>query len=369
MRPPLQGVPARLVLEDGSTWPCRALSPGTRAAGEVVFNTSMVGYQEVLTDPSYAGQIVVMTYPLIGNYGVDPRRDQASRPFAAGVIAREFWDGAAGAGPGGSLPAYLARWGVAAAAGCDTRALTLHLRRHGTLRGVLTTDRREPAQRLAARARKWRNRQPVRRVTTREPYDLGSGPVRIVVVDYGVKRGILDYLSGRGCRVTVVPAFTPAADILSLRPHGVVLSNGPGDPRDLAPWGEQVRRIAETVPTFGICLGHQLLALAFGARVFRLPYGHRGGNHPVRDLAAGRSLITVQNHGYAVDPDSALAAGFEITHINLNDGTVEGLRRPGLPGGSVQFHPEAAPGPEDGARPLDRFLEERRKEASALAGC
>ncbi|MFO7245710.1 MAG: carbamoyl phosphate synthase small subunit [Thermaerobacter sp.] len=358
-------VPARLVLEDGTQWPGWTGRPGVRVLGEVVFNTSMAGYQEVITDPSYAGQIVVMTYPLIGNYGVDPGRDEAPRPAASGLIAREFWESEVGGGAGRGFAGYLERLGVAAGEGFDTRALTRHLRRRGTLRGVLTTDMTAPAQALAAEARAWHDQAPVWRVTTPEPYSLGGGRIHIAVVDFGVKRSIVRELAGRGCRVTVVPAGTPAADILALAPDGVVLSNGPGDPRDLAPLLDQVRRLAEAVPTFGICLGHQLLALAFGARVFRLPYGHRGGNHPVREAGGGRVAITVQNHGYAVDGDSALAAGFDVTHVHLHDGTVEGLRHRHLRAASVQFHPEAAPGPRDGAGALAAFLEDVR---GAVAG-
>ncbi|HEY8552845.1 MAG TPA: carbamoyl phosphate synthase small subunit, partial [Thermaerobacter sp.] len=314
-------VPARLVLEDGSQWFGRVVAgparrPGSEGGawavtGEVVFNTSMTGYQELLSDPSYDGQIVVLTYPLVGNYGVHDGEDESAGPRVQALIARELFDaGAVGLHP---LAAHLEAAGVPAVDGFDTRALTLHLRRHGTLRGVLTTDLEAPAQELAARAARWRPPSALE-AGTRRPYRVeppapgtptqdGAVPAQTsigpaspsapaepshhaVLVDFGVKRNILRALVAQGWRVTVVPARTSADEILALRPDVVILSNGPGDPRDLGEVLGTVRRVAEAVPTFGICLGHQLLGLAFGGRAYKLPFGHRGANHPVKEIAA-----------------------------------------------------------------------------------
>ncbi|PZN11846.1 MAG: carbamoyl phosphate synthase small subunit [Bacillota bacterium] len=381
-------VPVRLVLEDGSEWQGRLATGGLpgggrelRVVGEVVFNTSMTGYQELVSDPSYAGQIVVLTYPQVGNYGVREGEDESDRPLASALITRELYDARA-VGRDAFGP-RLAAAGVPVAEGFDTRALTRHLRRRGTLRGVLTADRTTPAGELATLASTWRSPSALE-VGTRsayrvEPARSGGGPAgagangmagmvralggrrqeparHAVVVDLGVKRNIVRALAAAGCRVTVVPATTPAADIRALAPDVVILSNGPGDPRDLAVLLGEVRRVAESLPTFGICLGHQLLGLAFGARAYKLPYGHRGANHPVKDLITGRVAITSQNHGYALDGESVEQAGLVVSHVNLNDGTVEGLVHPHLPVWGLQFHPEAAPGPRDAADLLAGFL-------------
>jgi carbamoyl-phosphate synthase small subunit len=316
--------PGILLLEDGTVFEGEAVSPGTRF-GEVVFNTSMTGYQEVLTDPSYRGQIVVMTQPHIGNYGTTPEVAESGHPWVEGFIARQFTARPSSHEGDESLISYLRRFAVPALQGLDTRALVRRLRERGALRGVLTTERSD-VDRLAA--------------------ELAD-----------VKTNILRSLARRGARLTVVPARTPASDILALSVDGVVLSNGPGDPEPLTGIIDTVRELlAAEIPVFGICLGHQLLGLALGGRTFKLKFGHHGGNQPVRDLTTGRVAITSQNHGFAVDPDS-LPVSCAVTQINLNDGTVEGFAVSDKPVYSVQYHPEAAPGPHDASVLFDRFLD------------
>lgn len=351
----------RLVLEDGTVLEGEAFGAAGTSVGEVVFNTGMTGYQEVLTDPSYAGQIVTMTYPLIGNYGVNAEDIESWKPHVRGFLVREWCDLPSHWRSTGTLEGYLKEHGIVGLAGIDTRALTRHLRRQGTLRGVLTTDPAADPAALAARAREWTAAGLVDEVSTREPYDLEppgvqAGP-HVVVVDFGVKRNILRSLRNLGCRVTVVPAGGTADGILARRPDGVLLSNGPGDPADVAGAPEMVRGLLGRLPVFGICLGHQILGLALGGRSFKMKFGHRGVNHPVTDLETGRSYITTQNHGYAVDPASLAGTGLSVTHVNLNDGTVEGMRHETLPAFSVQYHPEACPGPEDSLYLFNRFFD------------
>ncbi len=363
-------IPAILALEDGSVF--RGLSFGARgdAAGEAVFNTGMTGYQEILTDPSYRGQMVAMTVPHVGNYGLNPDDAESERPHVEAFIVREAcavpsnWRSREG------LPEYLERHGIPGIEGIDTRALVLLLREKGTLRAVLSTGEKR-AHVLVDRARAVppiEERDLVPAVTCTRSYEWeepegggrrNGGSARpgfsVVVVDCGVKRNILRSLAVRGCRVTVVPAFAKAGEVLSLNPDGVLFSNGPGDPGRLPSVSAALGALIGRVPVFGICLGHQLMARALGGRTYRLKFGHHGGNQPVMRLASGSVAITVQNHNFAVAADS-LPPDVEVTHLNLNDRTVEGQAHRSLPLSSVQFHPEAAPGPHDATDVFDSFL-------------
>ncbi|MGE5551641.1 MAG: glutamine-hydrolyzing carbamoyl-phosphate synthase small subunit [Bacteroidota bacterium] len=339
-----------LGLEDGTVFAGRAFGAEGGTGGEVVFNTGMTGYQEILTDPSYAGQIITMTYPLIGNYGVNEEDNEAERPAAKGLIVREWCRTPSNWRAGGTVNAFLKRYGLIGLEGIDTRALTKRLRSHGTMRGFLTTTAMT-AEELTARARAvpdLSGQNFIDQVTVKAPYTVpGAGP-RIVLVDFGAKRNIVRALAGAGLEVVVVPARASASEIVALRPAGLMLSNGPGDPVDVPYAVETVRALLGKFPIFGICLGHQVLGLAVGGRTYKLKFGHRGGNHPVKDLRTGRVYITSQNHGFAVDAAS-LPADVAVSHVNVNDGTVEGLRHLKLRAWSVQYHPEAAPGPTDSA--------------------
>ena len=349
--------PALLILTDGEVFEGEAIGHPTDAVtGEIIFNTALSGYQEIVTDPSYAGQIITFTYPHIGNYGTNADDDESRRPFCRGVIVRDLARRASSWRSTEDLDSFLRRHQVPGIAGIDTRRLTRHIREHGAVPGAFGTD--EAAVRAAAAsATPTDGTDLVATVTTDAPYTAGDAdaPFHVVAYDYGIKRTILRHLTGTGCFVEVVPATTPAADALARAPDGIFLSNGPGDPAAVVGAAEIVRDLVGSgVPVFGICLGHQILGRALDGGTFKLPFGHHGANHPVRHEATGRVEITSQNHSYAVDPDS-LDRGVEITHVNLNDGVCEGLRVLGEPVLSVQHHPEAGPGPHDAAYLFDEF--------------
>ncbi|MBI2059178.1 MAG: glutamine-hydrolyzing carbamoyl-phosphate synthase small subunit [Nitrospirae bacterium] len=392
--------PALLALADGTIYEGTNFGSEGETTGEVVFNTAMTGYQEILTDPSYRGQFVVMTYPEIGNYGVNEDDVESSKPHVQGFIVKEYWDRPSNFRSGGSLGRYLEKHGIVGIQGLDTRALVRRLRERGAMQGIISTEMLDPKT-LAEKARALPSIvgvDLVRDVTTPTAFDWkgvlrtppsapspsrGEGPqefpspskgegeggderqrsFNVVAFDYGIKWNILRMLASAGCRVRVVPASTSAEQVLEWKPDGIFLSNGPGDPEAVTYAIENVRKLLGKKPIFGICLGHQILGLAFGGKTFKLKYGHHGANHPVADLETGKIEITSQNHGFAVDPrtvgmtaDNSLAKGLKITHLNLNDRTVEGMRHTELQVFSVQYHPEASPGPHDASYLFDRFL-------------
>ncbi len=349
--------PSVLVLADGATFEGYAaghLPEKGFTTGEFVFNTALSGYQEVITDPSYAGQIICFTYPHIGNYGVTPLDDESLRPWCEGVVVRELSHVASSWRSVGPLEGFLRQHRVAAIVGVDTRRLTRHLRAHGALPGAFGHGDASIVAGAARSALGTDGTDLVSRVTTNELYTRGAGERHVVAIDYGIKTTMVQQLAAR-FRVTVVPATTNADEIRAMGPDGVFLSNGPGDPAALGAQVDVLESLLGTVPIFGICLGHQLLALALGARTFKLPFGHHGSNHPVSDLATGRVEITAQNHNYAVEP-SSLGRGV-VSHVNLNDGVIEGVSVPDERCFSVQYHPEAGPGPHDARYLFARFDE------------
>lgn len=349
-----------IVLEDGTLFKGAGFGAEATNVGELVFNTSMVGYQEVLTDPSYAGQIINLTYPLIGNYGIARESNESDRIHAYGLIAKSISMTPSHYTSENRIDRWLYQMGIPGVSGVDTRAITRKIRNEGTVKCVISTqgisyqEAKDLCQKTALR------QDQMKTVGTQELVHMAGNGHRVAVLDFGVKRNIVASLLTRGCDVYVFPYSSTAEEILAIKPEGIVLTNGPGDP------GEATEAIAKTnrlmakapkIPMFGICMGHQIMALATGGETYKLKFGHRGGNHGVFDKDTGRSYITSQNHGYAVNADSMTKKGIEITHINLNDGTVEGMKHPNLPQFSVQFHPEACPGPRDSAYLIDRFVD------------
>ncbi len=353
----MQGV---IALEDGTIFEGTSFgAPGERT-GEVVFNTSMMGYQEILTDPSYKGQMVTMTYPLIGNYGVNEEDVESSKLHVEGFIVKECSRITSNWRAKQSLEDYLKENDIIGVEGIDTRALTKHIRIAGAMRAIISTKDSD-GKSLIKKAKASPGlvgRDLVKEVTSKKSYDwTNDGKYRVVVIDCGVKYNILRELAKNGCQVRVVPARTNADEILESKPDGLLISNGPGDPAGVPYVVETVRQLLGKIPVFGICLGQQILGLAFGGKTYKLKFGHHGGNHPVKDLKTGKVVITVQNHGFCVDIDSLSKDDVEITHINLNDQTLEGMRHKKLPIFSVQFHPEASPGPQDANYLFSQFVE------------
>ena len=347
----------KLILEDGSVYTGELLDSETSAVGEVVFTTTMTGYQESLTDPSFCGQILTMTYPLIGNYGTAEKFMQSRRSFVRGFVIGELCDAPNNWQAEESLTEFLRENNIPCLYHVDTRAVTRHIRSAGAMKGVIVPENMSESE-IAALQGEELPRNVVEIVTTPEVYTLETetpNAPHIVAMDFGVKRSILQNINRIGAKVTVVPAHTSAEEVLALNPDGVFLSNGPGDPTDVPKIVEEVRKLAGKKPIFGICLGHQLLALAFGAKTYKMKFGHRGGNQPVKNLKMGKVHISAQNHGYAVDPASLAGTPLVVTHTNVNDDTIEGLRHTKLPIFSVQYHPEAAPGPDDNMYLFDEF--------------
>ncbi|MCY4391671.1 MAG: glutamine-hydrolyzing carbamoyl-phosphate synthase small subunit [Chloroflexi bacterium] len=372
---------ARLALADGSVFEGRAVGAPGHAGGEVVFNTSMTGYQEMLTDPSYAGQLLTLTYPMIGNYGVDAAVEESGRIQPRGLIVREVAPVSSHPLSTSDLATFLEERGVVAIDGVDTRAITRRIRRHGVMLGVITTESAEDALERVRALPDYDGIDWASQVTTERQYGWGAfaeqnrlrpavesrankavaglaqdSPRKVLLIDGGVKRNIMRSLTARNCDITVLPIDATAEDVLELTPDGVVWSPGPGDPQVQNAQVEETRKLIGNVPLLGICLGHQVIARALGAGTFKLPFGHRGGNHPVRDERTGAVTITAQNHGYAVDPEG-LTASAEVSHVNLNDGTVEGLTMRDEPVMAIQYHSEASPGPLDSMGMFDRFVE------------
>ena len=367
---------ALIVLEDGTTFEGRSFTGSGEAVGEIVFNTSMSGYQEILTDPSYTGQIVTMTYPLIGNYGVNKEDMESASVHPRAFLMKEYNAYPSNYRSERTLAEFLEEYDVLGVEGFDTRALVKHIRTKGAMKGVISTIDLDPDS-LQKKACDWSGlvgQDMVSRVSCKEPYGWADNkaipgtdfttaqsgmdkPLKIVAFDFGLKYNQSRIFTEKGCQVQVVPASTDAETVLAMQPDGIFLSNGPGDPEGVPGVVETIRTLLGKKPMFGICLGHQLMGLAYGGKTFKLKFGHRGGNQPVKDLSTGKVEITSQNHGFCVDMDSLSADEVELTHINLNDNSVEGMRHKKYPAFSVQYHPEHAPGPHDAMYLFDRFID------------
>jgi carbamoyl-phosphate synthase small subunit len=346
----------QLILEDGTVLIGKGFGSDIEKTGEVVFNTGMTGYQEILSDPSYCGQIVTLTYPLVGNYGINRDDFESIHPAISGFIVKEVADFPSNWRSDWSLDEYFKMKNIPAISGIDTRKLTRIIRQYGTLKGAICGMDQDPISIIQQLKQNSLPTNQVEQVSTKTAYPSPGRGYRIVLVDFGMKHGILRELNKRDCDVIVVPYHTTAEEILQLKPDGIMLSNGPGDPKDVPEAIEMIRGILGKVPLFGICLGHQLFALACGANTEKMKFGHRGSNHPVKELATGKVAITSQNHGYTVEEDSLTYTLLEITHIAINDGSVEGLKHKEFPAFTVQYHPEASPGPEDANGLFDQFL-------------
>ncbi|HEC2157747.1 carbamoyl phosphate synthase small subunit [Staphylococcus delphini] len=346
-----------LVLEDGSYYTGFKLGSDKLTRGEIVFNTAMTGYQETISDPSYTGQIITFTYPLIGNYGINHDDFESLTPSLNGVVVKEACTKPSNFRAQKSFDEVLKEYDIPGISGVDTRSITKKIRQHGVLKAAFVDDPSAIETTVTALKTAEFPRTEVPTVSTKTPYVSTGFDLRVVLVDFGKKQNIVRELNARGCEVTVVPYDTSADTIIKMAPDGVMLSNGPGDPDDVTVALDMINGILGRIPFFGICLGHQLFALSQGAKSFKMKFGHRGANHPVKDLATGKIALTSQNHGYAIDADSVAATDLEITHIALNDGTVEGLKHRTLPAFSVQYHPEACPGPTDSNYLFDQFVE------------
>lgn len=348
-----------LALEDGTFFTGNDFGASGSQWGEVVFNTSMTGYQEIVTDPSYCGQIVVMTYPLIGNYGINKEDFESKRSYIRGFVAHEECERPSNWRSSSRVSDFLFREGIIGLSGVDTRALTLHLRNYGTMRGVISTENKDPGElvRESRNSPYLSGQELIPAVATQEVYVIEGTGHRVVVFDLGSKQNIIRHLQKRNCEVVVVPPKISAGEVLSLQPDGILISNGPGDPVDVPYTTATIKELIPKIPAFGICLGHQIIALALGAKTYKMKFGHRGANHPVKDLRTSRVYITSHNHGYSVEEKSVENLPVEVSHRNLNDGTIEGIRHKYLPVFSVQYHPEASPGPQESAYLFDEYID------------
>lgn len=346
-----------LVFEDGSIYEGRKLGSDNLTKGEIVFNTAMTGYQETISDPSYTGQIITFTYPLIGNYGINRDDFESLVPTLSGVVVKEASTHPSNFRQQKTFNDVLVQYDIPGISGVDTRSITRKIREHGVLKAGFTDHAEDIPTFIEVLKQFELSRDEVPMVSTKTPYVSTGSDLSVVLVDFGKKQNIVREINARGCNVTVVPYNTPAEIILGMSPDGVMLSNGPGDPEDVPEAVEMIQGILGKIPFFGICLGHQLFALSQGAEAFKMKFGHRGANHPVKDLATGKIALTSQNHGYAIDEASVAHTDLEVTHIALNDGTVEGLKHKTLPAFSVQYHPEACPGPTDSNYLFDQFID------------